>query len=247
MASPTSNDDVAKLEKEKLELEIKELKSRLERGALSRFERYIPLITAVVAVLGLFASVVQYTSTQMSERNKDIEKQIRAELEILLKHSRTDIPLSSQAVFALDNLHSLTAGRADKASEVTDILKKLIVYDFIDEKDASDTKVRLENLIIDYWPDYRDNLEDDPETNLRLIDRYYRMIEKEEFGSLLYDSLQGGLFRHGQRIVNSKLGPKDYKGLDVESRFKKINKHLNHYYFQEGRLLKKLDSETRKK
>lgn len=118
---------------------------------------------------------------------------------------------------------------------------QLFTFDFIDTEHVTSAKIRYESLVNDYWPEYRNSLEDDPELNARLTRRYMREIKNEKIGTLMYDSLQGALYRHGKRFIDSQNDSTASKVCDqvkADEQLVEMNKYMNHYKFSHGQLEK---------
>ena len=190
---------------------------------------WISVITTAVTVIGLGISVWQYAVTQHAQREKDRQAQIRAELDILIRHPKAELPTPSQIVLSLDNLYSLTAGNQAEIDVVTDIFDNVFTFDFLDDQTFGDQHVRFENIVNDYWPDYRKLLAKYPDANARLIRRYIHRIEAESNDSLMFESLQGALFRHGKRLTESASSPQ-VEAIRKEL-FPQINRYLAHNEF----------------
>lgn len=206
--------DKPTLEAEKLALEVQKLRldilDRHNKFPLAnQFEKYIPLITTAIAIIGLCFSVVQYATSRSLDRAKDRQQRIRASVEAILKASLEDNLALSNTLYLINELDALTQGDAQARLQVTNLFYEMIVYDFHDESKLTYARVRFENLVNDNWPEYREILAGESHINSRLIERYTRALAKlrttEPINEDYQEILVNALNRHGNRVQESPL------------------------------------------
>lgn len=211
---PAPTVDKPILEAEKLALEVQKLRLDIQDRhnkfpLASKFEKYIPLITTAIAIIGLCFSVVQYATSRSLDRAKDRQQRIRANVDAILKASMDDNLALSNTLYLITELDALTRGDDQARLQVTNLFYEMIVYDFHDESKLSYARVRFENLINDNWPEYRKILAGESHINERLIDRYTRALAKlresnqpsPDYEEILVNALN----RHGNRVLESPL------------------------------------------
>ncbi|MFO0960122.1 MAG: hypothetical protein U0800_22245 [Isosphaeraceae bacterium] len=213
-ADPSIVAEKPALEAEKLALEVQKLRLEIhdrhnKYPLASQFEKYIPLVTTLIAIIGLCFSVLQYATSRALDRTKDRQQRIRANVEAILKASLEDNLALSNTLYLINELDCLTRGDEEARSQVTNLFYEMIVYDFHDESKLSYARVRFENLVNDNWPEYRSILARESHINERLIERYSRVLAKsrkaEQADSDFQDILVNALNRHGKRVHESPL------------------------------------------
>lgn len=170
----------AELEKLKLEIEGLRRGTRWE----GRITQYIPLITAIVAVGGLLAAILQFQSTQTLQQNRMIveqqkdravqeldrvlrmQNQIRTDTDQLLQFTNDERQTVSRMSFLLDDLRSLLdqpiehpeiSDFVSRSREtVTKSLIRMIHYDCNFSERPRD--VYFAAIVLDRWPNYSEFL-----------------------------------------------------------------------------------------
>src|SRR5690349_11018314 len=160
-----------RLRNKRLRLQNEELRKKAARPPdelglrLAQVEKFIPLATTALAILGLAFSAWQFGVTQRRDREKQAEAELRAEMDALLKASSEEEPHSSEVRLRLENIADLTRDKPEKVRLVTDILTKIVIYDYLDAEEINAARARFDNVANDYWDDYRREMEQDPASN----------------------------------------------------------------------------------
>jgi hypothetical protein len=170
------SDAIARAQLQKLSLEIEGMRNKSKWD--DRVARYIPLITTLVAVIGLSLSVWQSHLAQQKvyleqerERLNKIQSVLRADKEQLLEFIKDDKITATRMVFLLGDLNSVIEQLPQPESEragVTDLLVNLV-------KDCNFNDPRHINFDIQamqHWPGYSDYWKRNIEAHNDLFNRY---------------------------------------------------------------------------
>lgn len=247
---------------EKLKIEIEDLRNK--NGWEERLSRYIPLMTAVVAVAGLFLAILQFQGQQRSQQEKTIteqqkdrasrdldrtlrvQSQIRTDTDQLLHFTNDPQQTLSRVSFLLDELSALTqqhVGESQEGSQimssskdaVTRSLVKKIHYDCDFLKNPRD--VYFATTVIDRWPDYAQYLSQSRRELDFILYKYVRAVRDLHDRNPSYFEKLAYDSSSGRYIVASE-------GLNEEHQFQHYGdivigfmKHLS--IFQNSDLMKK--------
>ena len=169
--------DLAALQKEKIRLEVLDLK---RRGSWEdRIGKFIPLIASLVAVSGFFLTLWQAQQNEVlarESRERDrinrIQSQIRADKEQILEFITSDKVSSVRCAFLIDDLSSLTDQLPDRSAEIdriTDLLSKVVwELDFDERRD-----INFDTDALEKWPPLRERWKSNPEAHHGFLVRKY--------------------------------------------------------------------------
>ena len=188
----TIDDRISETELEKLNLEIENLKRQSKLGY--RLAIYVPLITTLVAILGLFLTIWQARKAESKERENrylndtltrqqqererlsEIQTQIRIDKEQLVEFETDNKISPTRVVFLLDDLGELVERlpKRDIAErKVTDVLIISVWRLPFDTQRDIDFDVQA----LQKWPPYKKYWQDDSASHsLLLSKKYYTSI-----------------------------------------------------------------------
>lgn len=166
----------AEAELEKLNLEIRALKG--QNPWVENFVRIVPVVTTMIAVLGLGFTIWQALNAQRQERISKIQSQIRADKEQILEFVTDDKISSVRVAFLIDDLKSLIRQLSDNEAEtkvVTEQLMRVVwelPFDHRRDFDFDVSASRRWNDFRQFWKSYPDS------HHLFLARKYYPRFER---------------------------------------------------------------------
>lgn len=240
-----SRQETTELELAKLRCETTILQKQAEEYASrnihqERLIRWMPLFTTLIAAGTFIFSIVQFTNSQARDRDarerdrvsqaRDREaqeqqreqlrtSQIRADLGELVRYATDKSRTAASAVYLLNDLDFLTKGSPEDRRAVTEVILHIIIYDFEDPSVITENAIRFDNIANDNWKDYLAHLEDVSSANVRVLRRYFRLMnkyandKKNEDHSLFREVLRNAIYRHGKRMNRAKQRPDDFADL----------------------------------
>jgi hypothetical protein len=172
-----SSNALADAQLEKLKLEIENLRTKKWEDRISKF---VPMVTALVAVIGLLITINQFTAQQRKDREAKVqeqnikdETQIRSNIDQLLSLTTDKNLTIARVSFLLEDLKALIKRRPDEQQKITEILSEFIQYDcnFNNLRD-----IRFDVAAVKRWEDYRAYLRNHSEVNDYIIDKYIEAL-----------------------------------------------------------------------
>lgn len=155
----------------KLEDEIQQLSRATGRG--TRVARYIPLLTACIAVAGFIFGIVKFVSEQAQDRRIRIQSQIRTDINELLLFTSDESQTISRALFLLQDIDALIINKSNEREDITQILAEIISKDC----DFEDLRhVRLDVMAMRHWEGYEAYLIRNPAVHDFIMYKYVQAL-----------------------------------------------------------------------
>jgi seryl-tRNA synthetase len=166
----------AEAELEKLDLEIRALKD--QKPWVENFVRIVPVVTTMIAVLGLGFTIWQALNAQRQEHISKIQSQIRSDKEQILEFVTNDKISSVRVAFLIDDLNSLIRQLSDSEAETRVVTEQLmrVVWELpFDQRRDFDFDVAASRR----WSDFRQFWKSYPDSHhLFLARKYYPRFER---------------------------------------------------------------------
>ena len=175
---PTSSGSASTLGQQKLRLEVIQLKH--ETGLWGDLQPFAPVAAAVVALLALAGTTVQYLRDRKRERELRVEEGIADSTNALTAFPGDPDTGIGTVVAALRNLRGFVDKAVDPTTlqnEVTEILTSVARED-LDYRDAR--HARFDSLCFQYWEAYQNYQVENPKENLYVLDQYIEALDDLE-------------------------------------------------------------------
>ena len=166
--SSVFTEEKEQLELKKLRLEIESLQGRNAKGM--RLLPFMPLITTLVAVAGLWFGVVRFFGEQRQVRILRSEGQIRTNIDQILSFPNNEQLSVSRVLFLLADLRDLVQRDPEEIQKITNILAELIQQSDFDKL----RDIRLSVTVFEQWPEYLQKIRTDPVAQNRVTYKYYQ-------------------------------------------------------------------------
>jgi hypothetical protein len=176
--STSSPATASALNQEKLILEVAQL--RHQTGLWGNLQPFVPVAGAVVALLALAGTTLQYLRDRKRDRELRIEEGIANSTNTLTKFPGDPDAGIGTVVAALRNLGGFVDRSMDSPvlrDQITEILATVARED-LDYRNARDA--RFDSLCFEYWEPYRGYQCKNPKENLYVLEQYLEALDELE-------------------------------------------------------------------
>ena len=176
--SSTSSGGPSTLSQEKLRLEVIQLKHAT--GLWGDLQPFAPIAGAVVALLALAGTTLQYLRDRKRERELRVEEGIAASTNTLTAFSGDPDAGIGTVAAALRNLRGFVDRAVDQMAlqkEVTEILTTVAREDL---DYCNPRHARFDSLCFQYWEPYEHYQVENPKENLYVLDQYIEALDDLE-------------------------------------------------------------------
>jgi hypothetical protein len=185
-SQPDADQVIRELQIEKLRLEVQSLASQRRKESLTQL---LPVITACIAIGGLWLTANQFFVQQAKDRAERTqqqllreESQVRLDLEQLLTLPR-DEGRSAKVTQLLDDLVNLTETLPTESKRVTNVLRRFVM----DDADFDNVRdIRIEAAAFDSWKPYGEYLKAETSDHEFIIYKYLQSLRHLHEGNPRY-------------------------------------------------------------
>lgn len=209
------DDALAEVQLRKARLEIAELERK--QKWYNKFLAYLPLITTIVAVVGVLLAMAGFLADKEKERAARVEEQrlrdegqIRINIDQLLNLDEKQP--TAKVAYLLDDLVELIKRKPAEQQKESEkrVTEAIVRFISRDAELLTIRFVRIDRYAIEHWPGYKGYLEEHPDENAFILDNYIEAFTKiykqdEEYFSKIIDYQRGGFDIGTKRRTDSAL------------------------------------------
>jgi hypothetical protein len=184
----SNNLSLAQRQKEKLTLEIEELRKR---------NRWSPIIATMLGIAGFFFTVVQFQCQRSYDQRKDrvgkeveqlarFQNQIRADIDEMLRSAHAENPTTARVLFLLEDMQTVMNSKFNETDSLastfpnyqrslTQSLAILVRDDYDFSRYPRD--VSRANAIVEHWQNYSNYLESDANVLGYILYKYTQALQ----------------------------------------------------------------------